>query len=211
MSNAITLPNVEILKTDTAQDLKDSVEAAEFVDAIMVSSNDNLKSATRILAEIKTKHKEIEAKRKNITNPLNKAQKELNEFFKPALDALKKAEGQIKQKVANCIEERLETRDAILNEIADAPEEKRDALLARSDELVPPKIEGLSIVTQWFGDLESNQEAVQWAIANKREDLLTIDTASLMAITKAYNEDPKIPGWKAFKKSVVRITTGKVT
>lgn len=200
MNNTITLPNVELLKTDTAQDLKDSTEAAEFVEAIMVSSDDNLKAATRILAEIKTQYKDLESKRK-----------ELNKFFKPALDAWKKAESQIKQKVVDCIEERLETRDAILNEIADAPEDKRVDLLARSDELVPPKIDGLSIITQWSGELNSNQEAVQWAIANKREDLLTIDTASLMAITTAYNEDPKIPGWKAFKKSVVRITAGKVT
>ena len=207
----IQLPDSTIkAKSEGETALASIQDAMSFIDAFQVEDNDSLEGAVQMLATIKTQHKEIDDKEKSFTNPLKKVVKDLTSFFKPAKDALQAAEISIKGKVSTCVANRLETRDKLLQQVETATAGKRDIILAKADQLVPPKIDGLSIREVFTGTLESNSRAVQWCIANNRPELLEVNTQALEALTKAQGGEIDIDGWKVFKKSTVVITPSKV-
>lgn len=202
MNNSITIPTNEEMEANTKQDIKDSQEASDFVESLVVSTNEDMHSAVAILKEIKNKHKEVELKRVNLTKPLNDVTKELNNNFQPALKRLKNAENSIKKKLVDCVEMRLDARESILNAIEKAPENKREDMLVRADELNPPQIEGLSIYYKETGEIEDHRVLLDWILETGRMGLLDINTSHPI-----FKEDIEIPGWKKVKNPVVRIDT----
>jgi hypothetical protein len=210
---SITLPKANDVEAAIQEDIADVQQAAIFVEDVSIVSDEQMQNGTRILAELKNKYKEIETKKKSFTQPLKQVVKELDQFFKPALDSLKKAEAIVKDKISACVEEREVARGKLLQQVRHkTPEQKNEVeeIIKQADALAIPKIDGLSVREKWTGDLVSNQAAVQWAMDNGRAELLTIDVKSLEALTIAQDGKVDIPGWKPYKKSTVVITAAKV-
>jgi hypothetical protein len=207
------VPKPEDVNDALADDKVDAEQALLYVQDLEVETDQDIETSVKILAEIKEKHKEIEDKRKSFTAPLEKLKKELNAFFKPATDSLKKCEKTIKDKISECSRRRDEQRASLLSSVKHkAPEQKEDALslIEQADSLRMPKVEGLSTREKWTGEVESMQQIIDWAIVNNRFEVLLVNEKALMAITVAMNADPEIPGWNAKKTTTVAITASKV-
>lgn len=72
---------------------------------LIIDSPESLEAATDILSKIKTSAKDIESRKKQITDPLNKALKSARELFKPMETDLATAEKTIKDKMLDYSEE----------------------------------------------------------------------------------------------------------
>jgi len=66
-------------------------------DSIVIADQQSYESAADILKKIKARSKELEAQRKEITNPLDVAKKSIMDLFRAPLDLLDKAESSIKR------------------------------------------------------------------------------------------------------------------
>ncbi len=178
---------------------------------VAIESNDAMKNGVGVLAEIKTKYKEVDAKRRSFIDPLGEVIDKINAEFSPALDALAGAEKVLKKKVAGFVESRHAERDALIAEVQNQDAQAdRVALIERAEAKIPPKVSGLSVRELWGGKVIDKEALVRWAIENDRIDLLKVDEPMLKQMTKSAGRDPGIPGWVAECKRSVAITPGKV-
>jgi hypothetical protein len=117
---------VEIDKNelDVLNKAKGLVEFESFI----IENNEQSIHSTNLLKLIKVESKELEEKRKSLTQPLNDTMKKINEMYKPTITLLKDAEGTIKQSLITFME-RLEAmrlkEEAIAIAKAEALEDKR--------------------------------------------------------------------------------------
>jgi hypothetical protein len=206
----IKLPKATDLALSLKNETEDAQKTKEFCDQFSIKSNDDLQMAVKALAEIKTQYKEYEAKRKKHIKSLFDAIDDINSFFAPALDALDLAEKIFKNKVDEWVIQCLDARDTALAAVEDAPEEKRITLIKEANNLVPPKIPGLSFKEPWSVSIEKPIEAFKWILKNERFELLTVDKKAITALVKAKDEDPNIPGVLAKRNRSVIITPGRV-
>jgi len=192
-------------------EVADARRAAELIDRMCITTNAELQVATSWIAEIKTKAEEVDAKRRGFVDPLNGVIKQINDFFRPALDSLKAAEAALKGKIQTHVSDNLEQRDQLLAQVADTDHYgARAELITKASALVPEKVDGLSIRESWTGEVSDAAMLMDWAIANRRHDLLLINEKALAALTKAAGRDPVIPGWRAIVKRTVAVTASKV-
>lgn len=63
---------------------------------IVIHNQDDYNTASDVLKEVKSRYKELDTQRKNITKPLDDAKKAVMELFRQPLDLLGKAESKIK-------------------------------------------------------------------------------------------------------------------
>lgn len=91
------------------------------------------------LRAVKAKAKELEARRAGVAKPLRAAAKEVDSWFRPALEALKEAEGLIKGKLAAYLAARPALNTAALQEVARAEtvEEATEALASVQPAAMP--------------------------------------------------------------------------
>lgn len=204
------LPNeIEIAKIAKAEETEAS-ESANLIKRLDIQSHAALQLALGWTAEVKEKIDELEAKRCSFVDPLRESMAAINGFFKPAIESLKDAESALKNKIAGYSTACVQKRDKLLASVEAAPESERAAIIQASEATEPPKLAGLSIRETWSGSIVDVNALIDWAVSNNRRELLNVDVGSLVAITKAKNCDPGIPGWKAEKKTSVAVTTSKV-
>jgi len=189
----------------------DAAKVAVLVQETPVTSSSGVQRAVEWIAAIKSQHDEVDAKRKSFTEPLRKVVEEINDFFRPALDALKQAEKEMKKKISAYTVESLEKRDELLAQVEQtkAPE-AREELIVKADKLAPPKVAGMSIRETWKGEVVDPEAVVKWAIEKNFLAFLSPDPKAILAYTKKAGRDPGIPGWKAWCDRNVAITTSKV-
>lgn len=146
---------------------------------LRIASKDNYVEAGEILKRVKGRYQEIEAKRKEMTAPLDETKKRIMDFFRQPLDRLANAERAIKaemvrfsdeqERLRKAEEERLQRlaqeeqrqRDETLQKEIDAAQERGDdqtaetLLQSATKTAVPtvhidkPKVEGIKTVTRW--------------------------------------------------------------
>ena len=108
--------------------LKNSVE-------IVVHTQEENEGASKVLKQVKDRHRELEAKRKSITSPLDQAKREVQELFKKPLGMLLEAEKSIKSAMLSFVreqEEKTRKRQRQLQEEAEKrAEEERKRLEKR--------------------------------------------------------------------------------
>jgi hypothetical protein len=190
---------------------EDANKVLTLVEETPVTTHDDLRTVTTWVAEIKTKHQEVDEIRKSFTDPLRKVVEDINAFFKPALEALKDAEAGIKKKISDYTTGQLEQRDKLLATLdIDATNGEKATVIEKADKLKPPKIPGLSTRETWDGTVTDQDLVIRWAIETNRHDLLLVNEKGLKALTKSLGRDPKIPGWKAEVKRTVVVTPSKV-
>lgn len=118
------------------------------LDTFTVSCDDDAAFAADMLREVKAKAKDLDERRKSVTQPLNATVKTINGWFKPALDALEAAEKKLKARVALYMLESSRRAQEALALAATAPTvEAATAALAASMPAAMPQ--GVSMRMIW--------------------------------------------------------------
>jgi len=207
---AVKIPkDVELQKASQPEN-EMAAQVVDFVERREIASNKQLEAALKHTAEIKSHFKEVDGKRRSFIDPLHAVVDNINEFFKPALDGLDKAEKILKKKIAGFVEESATKRDEVLASVANLPENQRPQAIEKAEELMPPKLAGLSFRETWTGEVENAAALMDWAIKNERTEFLKISDKPLKEATKSLGRDPLIPGWKAYAKRTTVVTPSKV-
>lgn len=206
----IKLPKATDLALSLKNDTEDAQKTKEFCEQFKVENNDDLDLAVKALAEIKTQYSTYEQRRKDQVQKILDVVQDINSFFQPALDALVMAESIIKDKVSQCVENRLDARDMALAAVEKAEPAKRTELITQADKLLPPKISGLSYRENWKVEIENESKVVNHLIETKMHGFLTPDKKAITAMVKSMKADPEIPGIVAKKTRSVVISPKRV-
>ena len=209
-------PTIKIPKfTEVSKAAQTDIQAVKdsevLVGSIVVSNNDELVTAAQTLAVVKTTSEEIDERRKGFVKPLQDVVKDLNSFFKPAIESLAVMETALKAKIEGFVTTGLAERDRLLEAVAgeSTPTGKAE-LIASASGITPRDVPGVSIRESWTGEVQDPDALVAWAAANGRFDLLQPNDTVLKAVTKAKKGDPGIPGWYASLKRIVAVTPSKI-
>lgn len=113
-------------------------ELTELEDWVLRDEEDN-DFAGKMLVELKLRYKALEAKRKSIVDPMNKALREVNGLFKKPKDELLRAEELLKRKVAEYFALAEEQNDQAyeIAARAESPQEATEAMSQIKDVATP--------------------------------------------------------------------------
>lgn len=206
MSNSLAVAEqAEVIQAAGPQ-TKDAEASLDFIKRLQIVNTADFAGAVRMVAQVKNKAEEVDAKRKEYTSKLAEIVDQFNGEFKPGLEALKEAEKTLKDKLAGFAKTQGERRAALLLEASAAAEAgdqaKADDLIAEAEGCEVPEVKGCSIRDVWTGEVED-------PAVIPREYLIP-DEKALKAVTKARKCDPKIPGWRAYPQPSVTITVSRV-
>jgi len=116
---------------------------------LMIDSQESLSQATDILSKIKTSAKDVEKRKKEITDPLNAALKSARSLFKPLEDDLATAERTIKGKMldySNEVEAKAAEQAAKLEKRVEKGTMRVDTAMRKMDDIetVGSSVQGAS-------------------------------------------------------------------
>ena len=176
------------------------------------------------LKTIKAKYKELEDRRKAITQPMDKAKKEVMDLFRKPLEMLEQAEAVIKRTMLayQTEQRRLQAEAQRKAEEAAAAERKRmeeqakaaaqtgdtasaAALQAASDMVVAPtvkmepaKVAGISTTVRWSAEITDKVAFLQHALAHPEfMEAIDINMKPLNQMATALKDKLNIPGVRA--------------
>ena len=205
MTSLVVAEQAEVTEAAGSQ-TQDAEASLDFIKRYEIESGAQFAGAVRMVAEIKSRWNELDAKRKAYTSKLAEIVDQFNGEFKPGLEALKQAEKVLKDKLAGYARTQAEQRAALLIVASGAAEagdqSKADALIAEAAECEVPEVKGCAIKEVWTGEVADASQI-------PREYLIP-DEKTLKAMTKARKCDPKIPGWRAYPHPSVTITVSRV-
>lgn len=95
----VTAHQVSIPTDSLAASVQESNELLTFLGSFHIVNQQQMDVAGQFLAEVKGKWGALDTLRKDLGAPLRDKLQEIQSFFNPALDALKKAEGILKQRI----------------------------------------------------------------------------------------------------------------
>ena len=99
---------------------------------LIISNQGDYEVASTVLSEVKSRYKELDAQRKEITKPIDAAKKAVMDLFKTPLELLEKAESKIKGLMigyTNEQERKAREEQARLQRLADAEAAKQKKIL----------------------------------------------------------------------------------
>ncbi len=154
-------------KTDKTEEVKAQLKAEEaeaegtleIAKSFEVSSQEDLDFVGDILRDVKTKLKELDKKKRTITDPLNQALKAARDLFRPVEQHYASVEHELKGAIG-AYHARLaaQKREAIAALAAPAtPAPRAEAALATLQQSVPDAPKGVTVITFW--DFEVTDEA----------------------------------------------------
>ena len=135
---------------------------------LVISNQAEYDKATDILKEIKTRIKELDTQRKDITNPIDKAKKAVMDLFKPPIELLEKAEAKIKALVLDYNNK----KEKEAKEEQEKLQKKADKKAEEEKKKIDAKIEKAKA----SGNLEKVEELEQ-----KKEEIVPIDVPVISA------------------------------
>jgi hypothetical protein len=194
-----TIPSSAEVSSFTAEQSREDEGLVEQLDALAIRKATDLDFAAGLLREIAARHDALDGKRRSWVDPLNRVVKDINATFKPLLDALKRAEATVKEKIGKFHVEAERERSKMLAEAGRASESnpaKAERLIERAELLDVPKVDGVGVKMVWTG------EVVDASLIPR--EFLSPDVKKLLAVTEAGGSDPKIPGWRAWETAQVR-------
>lgn len=178
-----------------------AIEVRAQADSLQITSPDELSTATDLLSHVKTVGKAIDTRKKEITDPLNKALKSARELFKPIEDHIALAERTIKGKMVSYqaeVERKRQEAAAKLEARVERGTMRQDTAIRKMDamENVGTSVEGAVGEAQFrtVTDFEITDESQL-----PREYMLP----NLPLIRRAVLDGKEVPGVCAFKKKVV--------
>lgn len=209
----IKLPKMAAVQQTAEEEAQDAEKSLDFIKKMSIQSQSELQFAVGAVAEVKERHEEIDGKRRQFVDPLKSVIKDIDDFFKPAINSLKEAEQLLKGKISEFVDGCSNKRNELIDRAGRASQEgdanAASALLSTADSYIVPKVEGLSIRESVEVEILDHAAAIEWCVSNNRQDLLQIDEKALKAVCKA-KKRPQIPGVRISIKSTSAITTSKV-
>jgi hypothetical protein len=138
---------------------------------------------------------EFDAERKELVGPVLKAQREVNETFKPAMDSLASAKDTCKKKLAEYLRAREEARSAALAAVASAADTQNPYAIAEAVAALPDET-----ATSWRWVPEVVDESLI------PRSFMIVDLGLLRNYAKPFGdaEPTPVPGVKFVKEAVVR-------
>jgi len=230
----------EITKTGqaiAAEVRANSAPIMEYVESLVITEPRDLEVAGEALKRIKKRIKAVEAERKKMTDPLNKAKTAIMDFFRGPIETLKQAEAGLKGKIGAYTEERerirLEAERKAREEAeaerrrlqAEAEKARREAEeLAAKDAKAAEEARLKAAETEMAADLVETKtpdaapsvdglsKRVTWHFeitdpAQVPDEFKTIDEKRLGEVARTMKERASVPGVRFFSKTSVAVRT----
>lgn len=172
--------------------------AVEGIRQLQVTNDAEEAFAAQLLQEIKTQWHALEEQRTAITGPLNKAQRAVNDLFRPASRALENEEVYLKQRIAEYVESKERANTAALQLAAAAPTPEAAQLAIQVVAPVAPPA-GVSVRKVWKFEV-TDQNLVPRELCSP--DAKKIEAAFHNGVTE-------IPGVRFYQEPVVTARRGK--
>lgn len=113
MTNLKTLDK-DAVEKKAAPDSEFALELLERLEGFELATQADADKVSAILVEVKTRYKELETQRTSATKPLLAAKRNIDSWFKPAKDALGRAEKLMKGKLSDYLVEAEQAKDKAL-------------------------------------------------------------------------------------------------
>jgi hypothetical protein len=174
----------------------------QVVQGFLVETDEAFGKAAELTKEVKREYKQIDARLKSATDPLNASLKQIRGWFKPMLDLLSSCETVLKQKMAAYQMQKVEDSQAALKRLGEAAVSRdlHQVQLAAESLVEIPKAKGVGIRQVW-----------DWKIADESQvprQFLTVNASAVNAHVKESSGEPAaIPGIVFFSKSSVTVRT----
>jgi hypothetical protein len=193
----------DVVKARAFEAAKENVEFFEVVKGYVIQSDDEYADAAEILKIVKHKFKVLDEERTISVKPLNDEVKEINAWFKPALERLKDCEAELKRIMGAYSLAKQQEQQRILAEAAKAaeaalvtssdPQQSVMALVQQATEAQAPRVAGVSVSRVW-----------KWELVDPAQvplEFWSIDPAKLDAAVKAGTRE--IPGVRVYEDARV--------
>ena len=169
-------------------------EALDLIRGMVIVSNDDMDLANGLLRGAKDKIRALEAKRTNVTGPLNKALRELNSWFKPVIESYHQAEVILKSKISDALRATQAAQDEALARVAAAGgAEDADVLAVAHGGSLIEQPDNISVRTVWkFEIVDANLVPREFCCPDTQKiGALVADTCGAAVIpgVRAYSED----------------------
>ena len=182
---------------------KENIEFLEVVKEYVIQNDDEYADAAELLKVVKHKFKVLDDERTISVKPLNDEVKEINAWFKPALDRLKECETALKKIMGSYSLAKQQEQQRLLAEASKAaeaalvtasnPQQNVMQLVQQATAAQAPKVAGVSVSKVWKWELVDPAQvpAEYWSI----------DPAKLDAALKAGVRE--IPGVRVYEDARV--------
>lgn len=185
-----------------ARAFKAATENVEFLGVVkgyVIQNDEEYEDAAELLKVVKHKFKVLDEERTVSVKPLNDEVKEINAWFKPALERLKECEGELKkimgayslakqQEQQRLLAEASKAAEAALVTASD-PQANVMALVQQATDAQAPRVAGVSVSRVWKWELVDPSQVPM--------EFWSIDPAKLDAAVKAGARE--IPGVRVFE------------
>lgn len=193
----------DMVKARAFEAAKENVEFLEVMKGYVIQSDDEYADAAELLKVVKHKFKVLDEERTISVKPLNDEVKEINAWFKPALDRLKECEVELKkimgayslakqQEQQRLLAEASKAAEAALVTASD-PQANVMALVQQATDAQAPRVAGVSVSRVWKWELVDPSQVPS--------DYWSIDPAKLDAAVKAGARE--IPGVRVYEDARV--------
>jgi len=187
----LTQAQMERLQSERARAEEEIAELKEF----QIETAEEAQFGESELARVRDAWKAWETERTSVTQPMNKALKGINSWFKPTQSALKALEGSWTRSLNDYRLRVAEEQKRLLEaaQEAEKPEEIREALIQAS-EIVPDT--GAGYIDNW------QFEIVDPSVLPR--EYLCPDVGKIGSIVKTLGEGCQIPGVRVWNKPTIR-------
>jgi len=191
MSTALIAPET---RAELATETQESAESVALLESFEITGPSDLEFAGSLLVGIKTKLKDLEAKRTSVTGPINAGLKALNDLFRPAKEHFEAGEKALKGKIAAYTVQAKAAAVLALPAVAAG-----DAPLTALAPVVAPA--GVSVTEAW------DYEIVDEALVPRQ--FCSPDDAKIKGCftDPIHGLTPSLPGVRFFKTGKVRVRT----
>lgn len=194
---------MEEVKARAIEAAKENVEFLEVVKGYVIQNDEEYADAAELLKVVKSKTKLLDEERTVSVKPLNDEVKEINAWFKPALDRLKQCETELKRIMGAYSLAKAQEQQRLLAEASKAAEEALVtssnpqanvmALVQQATAAQAPKVVGVSVSKVWKWELvDASQIPLEY---------WSIDAAKIEAAVKAGARE--IPGVRVYEDARV--------
>lgn len=194
----------ESAENDANARTSEALQVVDVVKGTEITTAESYAVAVDMVSEIKTQRNAVESARRSFVDPLNEVVKRINGFFRPALDRYDECERILKSKLVEWTQNAERERQRLLEEAESQAQDgdlgAANVAIEEAEALVVPKVAGFSQSETWTGEVVDASKI-------PREYLIP-DEVKLRAVTKAHKGDPKIPGWKAYPKTIASVRSG---
>lgn len=178
-----------------------SKQLYEKVQAFVIHDQQGIDIAAAIVKDVKLRWKEIEAKRKEITKPLQAALKSVQALFKEPLDYYASVEGLLKEKIVDAQTRARAAQDAAMQAVQQAHQAGNWQQTSLAMELV----QGADITTPAGIQARSSWDFEVVDAAQVPSQFWQINTAALGAFVRETKGTVAIPGVRVFEVQSVAV------